>query len=157
VCISYCIFWLCLSVPRFRILCHLQIQCLFADKPERNCQRGIIFSTSYDTRKLILLSLWSDTWLVSGKPCSSWRLLMQVLPAARKWQLRSGLSVRALLCPANCAGKLASNWLKVRFPSWIYVFDLRSFFRMKFNVHNFNPSVTLVHNSAVWIQDCILT
>jgi hypothetical protein len=46
--------------------------------------------------KLILLFLWSDTWLVSGKSCSSWRRVMPFLPEAGKRQLRSGLSVNAL-------------------------------------------------------------
>jgi hypothetical protein len=46
--------------------------------------------------KLILLFLWSDTWLVSGKPYSAWRWVMQFQPEAGKWQLRSTLSVNAL-------------------------------------------------------------
>jgi hypothetical protein len=33
----------------------------FADKQEHNCHSDIIFSTSYEKGKLVLLFLWSDT------------------------------------------------------------------------------------------------
>jgi hypothetical protein len=62
--------------------------------------KDIIFSISYDTGELILLFLWSDTWLVSGNSRSAWRWVMQFLPGAGKGQLRSGLSVNALY---NCS------------------------------------------------------
>jgi hypothetical protein len=45
---------------------------------------------------LIFLFYWCDTWLVSGKSCSTWRWVMQFLPGAGKWHLCSGLSVNAL-------------------------------------------------------------
>jgi hypothetical protein len=55
-----------------------------------------MFSSSHSFGKLILLLLWSDSWLVSGKSCSAWLWVMQFLPGAGEWQLRSGLSVNAL-------------------------------------------------------------
>jgi hypothetical protein len=42
--------------------------------------RDIIFSISHNIGKLILLFLWSDTWLVFWKSCSGWRWVMQFLP-----------------------------------------------------------------------------
>jgi hypothetical protein len=45
----------------------------------------IIFSSSCDIGKLILLFVWSDTWLVSEKYCSAWRWVVQFLLGAGKW------------------------------------------------------------------------
>jgi hypothetical protein len=52
--------------------------------------------TAIKKSKLILLFLWNDTWLVSGKRCSAWRWVMQFLPGSGKWQLPSTLSVNAV-------------------------------------------------------------
>jgi hypothetical protein len=74
----------------------MDLYTVFTDRQERNCHKDINFNTSCTKGELILLSLCSDTWLVSGKSCSAWRWVMQFLPGAGKWQLRSGLSVIAV-------------------------------------------------------------
>jgi hypothetical protein len=58
--------------------------------------RNSFFNTSFKRGKLILLFLWSDAWLVSGKSCSAWRWVMQFLLGAGKWQVHSTLSVNTL-------------------------------------------------------------
>jgi hypothetical protein len=55
--------------------------------------RDIIFSTSHNIGKLILLS---DTWLASGNSCNAWRLVTQLLPAGGEWQLRGNIQLDAL-------------------------------------------------------------
>jgi hypothetical protein len=61
----------------------------FADKVERNCHFP---APGKNCCKLILLFLWSDAWLISGKSCSAWRCHA----GAGRWQFRSTLSVNAL-------------------------------------------------------------
>jgi hypothetical protein len=68
----------------------------FTDKAERKCHFSAPGRNCSNIGKLILLFLRSDTWLVSGKHCSAWRWVMQIQPGARKWKLRSTLSVNAL-------------------------------------------------------------
>jgi hypothetical protein len=46
--------------------------------------RNSNFSNYCNIDELILLFLWTDTWILSGKSCSSWRCVMQFLPGAEK-------------------------------------------------------------------------
>jgi hypothetical protein len=57
-------------------------------KVQKGCAmyRDSISCTSYNTGKLILLFLQSNTWLVPGKPFSTWWWVMHALPAG-SWQM----------------------------------------------------------------------
>jgi hypothetical protein len=70
--------------------------------------------------KLFLLFLWSDTWLVSEKSCSTWRRVVQFQPGAEKWQLLStlsvNLSVQSSVLYSHSA--LPSKWYKVYERLW---------------------------------------
>jgi hypothetical protein len=65
--------------------------------------RDTIFSISFNIGKLILLLLWSDTWLVLGKSCSTWRWVMQFLPGSGIWELRVTMPVDALYILSDCS------------------------------------------------------
>lgn len=49
-----------------------------------------LFSISLIRIKVILLFLWKDSWLVSGKICSTWLWVVQFLPG--QWPLLPSLS-----------------------------------------------------------------
>jgi hypothetical protein len=65
-------------------------------KVEQNCHFPASGRNCYNKSKMILLFLWSDTWIVLGKPYSAWQWVMQCQPGAGKWQLCSTLSVNTL-------------------------------------------------------------
>jgi hypothetical protein len=48
------------------------------------------------TKENYFYCFYGATWLVSGKPCSSRRWVIEFQPGVRKWQLRSTLSVNTL-------------------------------------------------------------
>jgi len=43
----------------------------------------------YNISRLILIFLWNDTWLISGKSFSTWQRVMKFLPEGGNWQLHS--------------------------------------------------------------------
>jgi hypothetical protein len=57
----------------------------FIDKPERYCQKDIIFSTSFKKGKLISLCFYGEILdLYLKKSCSAWWCVMQLLPRSRE-------------------------------------------------------------------------
>jgi hypothetical protein len=81
-CATFRIEWNIVPFARFRYSA-------YTDKVERNCHFPAPGSHCFQKGKLILLILWGDTWLVSSKPCSSWRWVMHFQPGDGMWRLRS--------------------------------------------------------------------
>jgi hypothetical protein len=76
-------FWGRTSLGKLKPLLIVQRECMYRDS---------IFSTPCHIREFILLFLWSDTRLISGKSFGTWLWVMQFLPEASKWKLHWSIS-----------------------------------------------------------------